>query len=48
MDPTVDGRIIGENWKKNLDKYGALNEDCHDTFNSKINLADVDGWPGSL
>jgi hypothetical protein len=35
MGSTVDGRIIGENWGKNLEKYGELYEQCHDTFDSQ-------------
>lgn len=35
MGSTVDGRIIVENWGDNWEKYGALYEECHDSFNSQ-------------
>jgi riboflavin biosynthesis pyrimidine reductase len=35
MGSTVDGRIVGENWGKNLEKYGELYEQCHETFDSQ-------------
>lgn len=35
MGSTVDGRIIGEHWGENLDNYGALYEQCHNTFESQ-------------
>jgi riboflavin biosynthesis pyrimidine reductase len=35
MGSTVDGRIIGENWGDNWDKYGSLYEECHNTFESQ-------------
>jgi riboflavin biosynthesis pyrimidine reductase len=35
MGCTVDGRIIGENWGQNLDKYSSLYEDCHNTFDAQ-------------
>lgn len=35
MGATVDGRIIGEHWGGNLDKYGNLYEQCHDSFESQ-------------
>jgi riboflavin biosynthesis pyrimidine reductase len=35
MGSTVDGRIIGEHWGDNADKYGSLYENCHNTFNSQ-------------
>jgi riboflavin biosynthesis pyrimidine reductase len=35
MGSTVDGRIIGENWGKNADKYGDVYEQCHNTFDSQ-------------
>jgi hypothetical protein len=35
MGSTVDGRIIGENWGENLNKYGSLYEECHNSFESQ-------------
>jgi riboflavin biosynthesis pyrimidine reductase len=35
MGSTVDGRIIGEHWGKNWDKYGKLYEQSHNTFDSQ-------------
>src|ERR1044071_3338435 len=35
MGSTVDGRIIGEHWGENLEKYGALYEKCHNSFESQ-------------
>jgi riboflavin biosynthesis pyrimidine reductase len=35
MGLTVDGRIIGEHWGENWDKYGSLYEDCHNSFESQ-------------
>lgn len=35
MGSTVDGRIIGENWGEDHDKYGSLYEECHNTFDSQ-------------
>ena len=35
MGSTIDGRIIGENWGENSEKFGSLYENCHDTFNAE-------------
>jgi len=35
MGSTVDGRIIGEHWGENSEKYGELYEKCHDSFESQ-------------
>ena len=35
MGSTVNGRIIGENWGEDLERYGALYELCHSTFNAQ-------------
>jgi riboflavin biosynthesis pyrimidine reductase len=35
MGSTIDGRIIGENWGDNWEKYGSLYEDCHETYKSQ-------------
>jgi riboflavin biosynthesis pyrimidine reductase len=35
MGSTVDGRIIGEHWGDNHEKFGSLYEQCHNTFDSQ-------------
>ena len=35
MGSTVDGRIMSEHWEENLNKFSALYEKCHDTFDSQ-------------
>ena len=35
MGSTVDGRIISEHWGENQNKFSALYEKCHDTFDSQ-------------
>ena len=35
MGATIDGRIIGENWGQNSDRFGSVYEYCHDTFNAE-------------
>ena len=35
MGSTVDGRIIGDHWGDNLERFGEIYEQCHDTFDSE-------------
>jgi len=35
MGATIDGRIISENWGQNSDRYGAVYENCHNTFKAQ-------------
>ncbi|HYC30155.1 MAG TPA: RibD family protein [Chitinophagaceae bacterium] len=35
MGSTVDGRIIGEHWGENHETFGALYEQCHNSFDSQ-------------
>lgn len=37
MGSTINGRIISDHWGENRDKYGALYEECHNSF-------DCDAW----
>ena len=38
MGSTVDGRIIGEHWGENHEKFDALYEQCHNTFDSQAQM----------
>ena len=35
MGSTVEGKIIGEHWGENSEKYGELYEKCHESFKSQ-------------
>jgi riboflavin biosynthesis pyrimidine reductase len=35
MAATIDGRIIGEHWGVNLEKYSEAYEECHNSFESR-------------
>src|ERR1700712_4008319 len=35
MGSTVDGRIIGEHWGRDHEKYSSIYEECHNTFESQ-------------
>lgn len=35
MGSTVDGRIIAEHWGDNSENYGAVYEECHNSFDSQ-------------
>jgi riboflavin biosynthesis pyrimidine reductase len=39
MGSTVDGKIIGEHWGNNRKNYGALYEECHNSFESNAWMA---------